>query len=164
MHGPAGRPLSLYFEHDDSNLPLRLPGLPPPLHHHLPLLPLPPLSAGHDPHKPLPLPRPQQHCLDPLVQPGYVYVLTVSPSVCPVLFQPWVWSENSVWCRALHSLTTALMVSTYFWMLCEGTYLRQENLSLKHIKLQLHLWCNNAVTSTNCSFDIYKLIHIEFIL
>ena len=41
-----------------------------------------------------------------------------------VLFQPEVWSANEVWCRALHVLTTYLMMTTYFWMLCEGTFLR----------------------------------------
>ena len=41
-----------------------------------------------------------------------------------VLFQPEVWSQNSVWCRALHVLTTFLMMSTYSWMLCEATFLR----------------------------------------
>ena len=29
-----------------------------------------------------------------------------------------------VWCQALHSLTTYLMLTTYSWMLCEGAYLR----------------------------------------
>ena len=41
-----------------------------------------------------------------------------------VLFQPDVWSRNSVWCRGLHLVTTYLMMSTYSWMLCEATFLR----------------------------------------
>ena len=41
-----------------------------------------------------------------------------------VLFSPGVWSQNSVWCRVLQVFTTYFMLSTYFWMLCEGTFLR----------------------------------------
>ena len=41
-----------------------------------------------------------------------------------VLFDSSVWSLNSLWCRCLHILTTYFMLTTYFWMLCEGTYLR----------------------------------------
>ena len=41
-----------------------------------------------------------------------------------VLFNPSVWSVNSFWCRLLHIMTTYFMLTTYFWMLCEGTYLR----------------------------------------
>ena len=29
-----------------------------------------------------------------------------------------------IWCQALQSLTTYLMLTTYSWMLCEGAYLR----------------------------------------
>ena len=29
-----------------------------------------------------------------------------------------------VWCQALQSLTTYLMLTTYSWMLCEGAFLR----------------------------------------
>ena len=29
-----------------------------------------------------------------------------------------------LWCRALHMMTTYLMLTTYSWMLCEGAYLR----------------------------------------
>ena len=28
------------------------------------------------------------------------------------------------WCRLLHIVTTYLMLTTYSWMLCEGTYLK----------------------------------------
>ena len=41
-----------------------------------------------------------------------------------MLFNPAVWSANDIWCRVLHVLTTYLMLTTYFWMLCEGAYLR----------------------------------------
>ena len=41
-----------------------------------------------------------------------------------VLFSPAAWSVNAVWCRALHTLTTYFMMSTYAWMLCEGIFLR----------------------------------------
>lgn len=41
-----------------------------------------------------------------------------------VLFSPSVWSQNSVWCRLLQIFTTYFMLTTYFWMLCEGTFLR----------------------------------------
>ena len=41
-----------------------------------------------------------------------------------MLFEPEVWSSNDLWCRGLHVLTTYLMMTTYFWMLCEGTFLR----------------------------------------
>ena len=41
-----------------------------------------------------------------------------------VLFSPAAWSDNGVWCRALHVLTTYFMMSTYAWMLCEGIFLR----------------------------------------
>ena len=41
-----------------------------------------------------------------------------------VLFDSDVWSANPIWCRILHVLTTYFMLTTYFWMLCEGTYLR----------------------------------------
>ena len=41
-----------------------------------------------------------------------------------VLFSPSVWSQNSEWCRVLHVVTTYFMVTTYFWMLCEGAFLR----------------------------------------
>ena len=41
-----------------------------------------------------------------------------------VLFNPSVWSQNPVWCRVLHVITTYFMLSTYFWMLCEGAFLR----------------------------------------
>ena len=41
-----------------------------------------------------------------------------------VLFNPSVWSQNPVWCRVLHVVTTYFMLSTYFWMLCEGAFLR----------------------------------------
>ena len=34
-----------------------------------------------------------------------------------------VWHDNSVWCRALHVLTTYLTMTNYTWMLCEGAYL-----------------------------------------
>ena len=72
---------------------------------------------------------------------GYVRIKTTLPKgillffhsltgcLSSVLFQPWVWAENSVWCRGLHTTTTALMLSTYFWMLCEGTYLRRAQTS-----------------------------------
>jgi len=41
-----------------------------------------------------------------------------------VLSEPSVWHENWIWCQALQSLTTYLMLTTYSWMLCEGAYLR----------------------------------------
>ena len=41
-----------------------------------------------------------------------------------VLFKPSVLLGNSFWCRLLHIMTTYFMLTTYFWMLCEGTYLR----------------------------------------
>ena len=41
-----------------------------------------------------------------------------------VLFSPDVWSQNSAWCRLLQIFTTYFMLTTYFWMLCEGTFLR----------------------------------------
>ena len=41
-----------------------------------------------------------------------------------VLSVPDVWSENSAWCRLLQIFTTYFMLTTYFWMLCEGTFLR----------------------------------------
>jgi calcitonin receptor-like len=40
-----------------------------------------------------------------------------------VLFDIAVWSSNVVWCRILHVVTTYCTLTTYFWMLCEGTYL-----------------------------------------
>ena len=40
-----------------------------------------------------------------------------------MLFQPEVWSQNEVWCRGLNVLTTYFMMTTYFWMLCEGVFL-----------------------------------------
>ncbi|XP_023342179.1 calcitonin gene-related peptide type 1 receptor [Eurytemora carolleeae] len=41
-----------------------------------------------------------------------------------VIFEISVWSENLVWCRGLHLLVTYFTMTTYFWMLCEGTYLQ----------------------------------------
>ena len=41
-----------------------------------------------------------------------------------VLFNPNVWSQNPVWCRVLHVVTTYFMLTTYFWMMCEGAFLR----------------------------------------
>ena len=41
-----------------------------------------------------------------------------------VLFNPAVWSVNSFWCRLLHIMTTYFMLTTYFWMLSQGIYLR----------------------------------------
>ena len=41
-----------------------------------------------------------------------------------VLFNPDVWSQNPAWCRVLHVITTYFMISTYFWMMCEGAFLR----------------------------------------
>ena len=41
-----------------------------------------------------------------------------------VLFNPSDWSGNEFWCRVLHVLTTYFMLTTYFWMLCEGAFLR----------------------------------------
>ncbi|XP_023326719.1 calcitonin receptor [Eurytemora carolleeae] len=35
-----------------------------------------------------------------------------------------VWSSNVVWCRVLHVILNYFMLTTYFWMLCEGTYLQ----------------------------------------
>ena len=32
--------------------------------------------------------------------------------------------RHQIWCQALQSLTTYLMLTTYSWMLCEGAYLR----------------------------------------
>ena len=41
-----------------------------------------------------------------------------------VLFDSQVWSENLLWCRILHVILTYFTLSTYFSMLCEGTYLQ----------------------------------------
>ena len=41
-----------------------------------------------------------------------------------VLFKPVVWLKNDTWCRILHVFTTYFMLTTYFWMLCEGAFLR----------------------------------------
>ena len=41
-----------------------------------------------------------------------------------VLYDPGTWSANSIWCRGLHIMTTYFMMTTYFWMLCEGMFLR----------------------------------------
>ena len=40
-----------------------------------------------------------------------------------VLFNSSVWSQNPVWCRVLHVVTTFFMLSTYSWMMCEGAFL-----------------------------------------
>ena len=40
-----------------------------------------------------------------------------------VLFDPHVFSSNILWCRVLHVITIFFTLTTYFWMLCEGTYL-----------------------------------------
>ncbi|XP_023322296.1 calcitonin gene-related peptide type 1 receptor [Eurytemora carolleeae] len=40
-----------------------------------------------------------------------------------VLVDPEVWQSNVPWCIGLHVTTTYFMISTYFWVLCEGTYL-----------------------------------------
>ena len=40
-----------------------------------------------------------------------------------VLFNSSVWSQNPVWCRVLHVVTTYFMLSTYSWMMCEGAFL-----------------------------------------
>ena len=40
-----------------------------------------------------------------------------------VLFNSSVWSQNLVWCRVLHVVTTFFMLSTYSWMMCEGAFL-----------------------------------------
>ena len=41
-----------------------------------------------------------------------------------VLYDSEVWSSNVIWCRILHVITTYFTLTTYFWMLCEGTYLQ----------------------------------------
>ena len=41
-----------------------------------------------------------------------------------VLYQQDVISNNPVWCRALHCIKTYFMMTTYSWMLCEGSYLQ----------------------------------------
>ena len=41
-----------------------------------------------------------------------------------MLFNPSVWSNNELWCRSLHVLMTYFMLTTYFWMLCEGAFLK----------------------------------------
>ena len=35
-----------------------------------------------------------------------------------------IYFRLQIWCQALQSLTTYLMLTTYSWMLCEGAYLR----------------------------------------
>ena len=41
-----------------------------------------------------------------------------------VLYDSEVWSSNGIWCRVLHVITTYFTLTTYFWMLSEGTYLQ----------------------------------------
>lgn len=41
-----------------------------------------------------------------------------------VLFQQEVLASNPLWCRALHVTKTYFMITTYSWMLCEGSYLQ----------------------------------------
>ena len=41
-----------------------------------------------------------------------------------VLLNPESLNKNQVWCRVLHVFTTYFMLTTYFWMLCEGIFLR----------------------------------------
>ena len=55
-----------------------------------------------------------------------------------VLFKYDVWSQNEIWFRILHVLTTYFMLSTYFWMLCEGIYLRM--ILVKTFLREENLW------------------------
>ena len=32
--------------------------------------------------------------------------------------------DSFIWCRVVYSITTYFMMATYFWMLCEGIFLR----------------------------------------
>ena len=41
-----------------------------------------------------------------------------------VLYDSKIWASNSICCRILHIITTYFTLTTYFWMLCEGTYLQ----------------------------------------
>ena len=34
-------------------------------------------------------------------------------------------TDSFIWCRVVYSITTYFMMATYFWMLCEGIFLRE---------------------------------------
>lgn len=40
-----------------------------------------------------------------------------------VIFEPDVTTRNPSWCTALHIALQYLMISSYFWMFCEGMHL-----------------------------------------
>lgn len=40
-----------------------------------------------------------------------------------VIVDPNVTTQNPLWCRVLHIATQYLMISSYFWMFCEGMHL-----------------------------------------
>jgi calcitonin receptor-like len=58
-----------------------------------------------------------------------------------VLFKSDVWSQNEILCRIFHVLTTRFMLSTYFWMLCEGIYLRMILVETFLREENLWIWC-----------------------